>query len=126
MNTMNSSELKPFIYLALNFAIGALVANGYVDGSVKDQVIQEAANFIGLIIVLATSGVTLWRVIKHPHTNTNTTTLTVKNDTLPPVVLTAPQLTPTEIPVFTPEANTPTVSYTNIPTEYTNSPEQGV
>lgn len=70
MNNVETTELKPFIYLFLNFVVGALVAKGYVDGASKDVLINASANFIGLLILLATSGVTLWRVIKHPHSTT--------------------------------------------------------
>lgn len=75
---MLTAELRPFLYIALNFLVGWLITSGQLDPSQKDTFIQNGESIVGAIIIVATSAATLYRVVKHPHANQTTTTVTVE------------------------------------------------
>lgn len=57
------SNRNPILVLILNFAVGALVAHGVVDPSQQNDLVNSFAEFIGLLIITATSAVSLYHVL---------------------------------------------------------------
>lgn len=78
-----ATEFKPITYIVLNFIIGYLVASGHLDPAQKDQAMQLGESLVGGIIIIATAGAGIYRIVKHPHPGQTTTTMTVKQDRSP-------------------------------------------
>jgi|GEM_PF-4699625 len=104
---MNISR-NPALILILNALIGGLVAHGVVDPAVQNDIVDAAAEIIGLLIILASSAVSLWHLIhqkklegeiQKQQTTQTVTQTTVAAQTVPVVSLDQP----TPIPVKTEE-----------------------
>lgn len=107
---------NPLVILVLNFLVGVLVSKGIIEASVHNEVVELLSQLVGLLIIGATTVVSLHKVFHHTNTlkkgvvpgisspapstppNSTTTTLTeqvsITTPTVPSSVLNDPGLPP--------------------------------
>lgn len=61
MNTMRN----PLLLIILNYLVGAMVARGVIEPNDHNSVVEMLADVVGLAIILLTTLVSLFKVIKH-------------------------------------------------------------
>lgn len=76
---------NPVLVLVLNYVVGFMVAQGLVQPSDQNQVVEILAEIVGYTIILLTSVVSLQKVVKHKHPDEIQETITVekKNSNAP-------------------------------------------
>lgn len=73
-NPIVAQELRFILQLIFQYVVGFLVASGYVDPGIKDALIIQLVDFVGLLIIAITSGIGLFRLGKLAVHTTHPTT----------------------------------------------------
>lgn len=122
MNPVFTTELRFLLRILFNLAVGYLVANGYMDPGVKDEVVIQLVEMTGYLITAITAAISLFGLFKSAsHINhkiepvmveksiktTTTTPVTqvIEESGLPPVTVTTTEQKESTKQVETPLSN---------------------